>query len=172
MRGLARFEGYLEGFAVTRPELGRRAFGLNPECAIDVAEDVASGKILGYAVILTTPYTYDLKPTLTLKELYVEQDARGRGVGKALMRAVAVRALALSAGRLKWDVLPGNERAEAFYQSLGGRRVDNWIPYAMDASALRDLGQSPREAIADPPRERRRSVPAPRGGKKERDKAR
>jgi len=172
MRALARFEGYFEDFAVTQRELRRRAFGRNPECAIEIAEDVASGKILGYAVILTTPYTYDLKPTLTLKELYVVPDVRGRGVGKTLMRAVAERALALSAGRLRWDVLPGNDRAEAFYQSLGGRRVDNWIPYAMDASALEDLARVPPEAIAGRPRERRRSVTRPRGGKKERDKAR
>ena len=172
MRGLARFEGYFEEFALTQRELRRRAFGRNLECEIVVAEDVASGNVLGYAVILTTPYTYDLKPTLTLKELYVELGARGRGVGKALMRAVAQRALALSAGRLRWDVLPGNDRAEAFYQSLGGRRVENWIPYAMDAAALRDLAQSMPEAIAGRPRERRQSMTRPRGGKKERDKAR
>jgi ribosomal protein S18 acetylase RimI-like enzyme len=172
MRGLARFEGYLDRFAITGRELRRRAFGPNRECAIEVAEDIASGNILGYAVILTTPYTYDLKPTLTLKELYVERGARGRGVGTALMRAVAVRASALSAGRLRWDVLPGNDRAEAFYQALGGRRVDKWIPYAMDASALKDLVRSPPEVTAGRPRERRRSVPPRRGAKKERDKAR
>lgn len=152
MRGLARFEGYLESFAVTPRELERRAFGRNAQCAIEVAENVATGEILGYAVVLTTPYTYDLKPTLTLKELYVEPDSRGCGVGKALMRAVAARATALSAGRLRWDVLPGNDRAEAFYQSLGGRRVENWIPYVMDEPTFTNLAASQPNRVEGRPR--------------------
>ena len=168
MRALARFEGYLESFAVTRRELDRRAFGPHVQCAIEVAESVVPGNILGYAVILTTPYTYDLKPTLTLKELFVEPDARGLGVGTALMRAVAARATALSAGRLRWDVMPGNARAEAFYQSLGGRRVDNWIPYVMDASALRELAASPPNATGERPRRRPRIEPRRLNGKGER----
>ncbi|HEX7251739.1 MAG TPA: GNAT family N-acetyltransferase [Thermoanaerobaculia bacterium] len=156
MRGLARFEGYLEGFAVTPRELEQRAFGRHAQCAIEVAENVATGDILGYAVVLTTPYTYDLKPTLTLKELYVEPDFRGLGVGKALMRAVAARATALSAGRLRWDVLPSNDRAEAFYRSLGGRRVDNWIPYVMDEATLRHLAASQPGRLEERPRRARR----------------
>jgi GNAT superfamily N-acetyltransferase len=165
MRALAWFEGYLESFAVTRRELDRRAFGPNAQCAIEVAESVVSGCILGYAVILTTPYTYDLRPTLTLKELFVEPDARGLGVGTALMWAVAARATALSAGRLRWDVMPGNARAETFYQSLGGRRVDNWIPYVMDASALRELAASRPKATRKQPRRRPRIEPRPARGR-------
>jgi GNAT superfamily N-acetyltransferase len=172
MRDLARFEGYFESFAVTIAELRRRAFGPNPECGIEVAEDVASGSILGYSVILTTPFTYDLKPMLTLKELYVAPEARGRGVGKALMRAVGVRATVVSAGRLRWDVLPGNDRAEAFYQVLGGRRVDEWIAYVMDAPALRELAGSRPKATEERPRGRPRSGPRPADGMRERGTAR
>ena len=171
MRALARFEGYLESFAVTRRELDRRAFGANAQCAIEVAQSVVSGNILGYAVILATAYTYDLKPTLTLKELFVEPDARELGVGTALMRAVAARATELSAGRLRWDVMPGNARAETFYQSLGGRRVDNWIPYVMDASALRELAASGPKAMGERPRRRPRIEPRRLDGKRGRRRA-
>ncbi len=139
MRGLAEFERYLEEFAVTEPDLEERAFGPDPECRITVAEDRASGVLVGYAVTVSTPFTYDLKPTVTLKELYVCEPARSRGVGRALLQAVAADAVEAGAGRLKWDVLAGNRRAEAFYRSLGGRRVRKWIPYSMDARALREL---------------------------------
>jgi GNAT superfamily N-acetyltransferase len=175
MRALARFEGYLDRFAVTPQELGRRAFGPNAQCAIEIAESMVSGHILGYAVILTTPFTYDLKPTLTLKELFVESDARGLGVGTALMRAVAARATALSAGRLRWDVMPGNAGAEDFYQSLGGRRVDDWIPYAMDATTLRELASQPKAAGRQPQRSPRiepRHLDGKRGGGEAKKKAR
>lgn len=67
------------------------------------------------------------------------EQARGRGAGQALFRAVAAEALEAGAGRLKWDVLGGNRRAEAFYRALGARRVGKWIPYAMDERALEAL---------------------------------
>jgi GNAT superfamily N-acetyltransferase len=136
MRGLAAFEKYLDAFAVTERELARRAFGRSRQCRITVAEDPASKAILGYAVTVETPFTYDLKPTWTLKELFVRKDSRSGGVGEALLRAVAAQAVAAGAGRLKWDVLSGNRRAEKFYRSLGARRVTKWIPWGMDARQL------------------------------------
>ncbi len=139
MRGLAEFEHYLEEFSVTESDLDERAFGPDPECRITVAEDRATGDLAGYAVAVSTPFTYDLKPTVTLKELYVCESARSRGVGRALLQAVAADAVEAGAGQLKWDVLAGKRRAEAFYRSLGGRRVRKWIPYSMDARALREL---------------------------------
>ncbi len=144
MRGLAAFEKYLDAFAVTESQLARRAFGRNPQCRITVAEDRASKALLGYAVTVATPFTYDLAPTVTLKELFVRRASRSRGIGEALFRAVASQALETGAGRLKWDVLAGNRRAEDFYRALGGRRVRKWIPYVMDARGLRAV--SPPES--------------------------
>ena len=142
MRGLAAFEKYLDAFAVTESHLARRAFGRNPQCRITVAEERGSKALLGYAVTVETPFTYDRKPTVTLKELFVRKASRSRGIGEALFRAVASQALAAGAGRLKWDVLAGNRRAERFYRALGGRRVRKWIPYAMDSGELRALSFS------------------------------
>jgi GNAT superfamily N-acetyltransferase len=139
MRGLAAFEKYLDAFAVTESQLARRAFGRNPQCRITVAEDPTSKALLGYAVTVATPFTYDLAPTVTLKELFVRKASRSRGVGEALFRAVASQALQAGAGRLKWDVLAGNLGAERFYRALGGRRVRKWIPYAMDVEGLSSL---------------------------------
>ena len=70
-----------------------RAFGRSPQCRITVAEDPVSKALLGYAVTVTTPFTYDLKPTVTLKELFVRKGSRSRGIGEALFRAVASQAL-------------------------------------------------------------------------------
>ena len=155
MRGLAAFERYLDAFAVTRGELARRALGRTAQCRITVAEDRASKRLLGYAVTVSTPFTYDLKPTVTLKELFVRKQSRGGGVGEALVRAVACQALEAGAGRLKWDVLAGNRRAESFYRSLGGRRVRKWIPWVMDARALSRLrGGAPASMSPQPSRGR------------------
>lgn len=90
-----------------------------------VAES-GSGALPGYAVVHTIAYTYDLRPTLVLKELYVDDAARGLGIGHALMAAVMAEGKAQGCARLKWDVLPGNLRAQAFYRSLGGAPDRQW----------------------------------------------
>jgi len=162
MRGLAAFEKYLDAFAVTESQLARRAFGRKPQCRITVAEDPVSKALLGYAVTVATPFTYDLKPTVTLKELFVGRASRSRGIGEALFRAVASQALEAGAGRLKWDVFAGNRRAESFYRALGGRRVRKWIPYAMDAQALRSAAQPPpRRPVSG----RKKGAPIASGGR-------
>jgi len=172
MRALARFEGYLDAFAVSRRELLRRAFGPARQCRVEVAEDISSGRLCGYSVVLVTRYTYDLKPALTLKELYVEAQSRRRGLGLALMRGAAAYAVEIGAGRIKWDVLPGNNGAERFYRSLGGRRVNEWIAYVMDEPSFRELAGSRPKTTEEWPRGRPRNGPRLGDGRREKGRAR
>lgn len=127
MRELARFEGYEAHFKVTVPDLLARGLAPagEPEFAAFVAERPGHG-LLGYAVVVETPFTFDLRPTLTLKELYVRESARGTGTGGALFAQVLAHGCARGAGRLKWDVLLANEPARAFYRHAGGAPDDDW----------------------------------------------
>lgn len=137
MSALAEFEGYLNEFRVTETELLARAFGDAAQCQVFVGEQ--DGCLVGYAVVLEIAFTFDLRPTALLKELYIVQSARGAGVGKALMTSTARWAISKGAGRLKWDVLAGNQNAEDFYQRLGGHPDRKWIAYQMDHRALECL---------------------------------
>lgn len=134
MHELAEFEGYLHEFAVNADDLRARAFGPDAQCRIQVAE--VAGNLQGYALTLSIPFTYDLRPTLVLKELYVNAQYRSAGLGERLLKDVANWALSSGAGRLKWDVLAGNGLAEQFYQRHGGRRVEKWLAYEMEAASL------------------------------------
>lgn len=140
MRALAKFEGYIDDFKVDDQALLARAFGPKAQCQILVAEWEAC--VSGYAVVLEIPFTYDLRPTMLLKELYVAEACRGRGLGHALMQHVASTALDKGAGRIKWDVMVGNDPAEAFYQALGGHREGKWIPYQMGSLEIEKLATS------------------------------
>jgi GNAT superfamily N-acetyltransferase len=128
MRELAAFEEYLQDFAVTEPELHRRGFsrsGMPPEYFAWIARE-ESGTAIGYAVAYLVPFTYDLKPALVLKELYVRKENRRRGSGKNLLNAVETFARAHGSGLIRWAVLPGNKRAERFYRSWGGEADTQW----------------------------------------------
>lgn len=137
MRALAKFEDYIDDFRVDEQTLLDRAFGSEAQCHIFVAE--WAGRIAGYGVVLRIPFTFDLQPTMILKELFVAEACRGRGLGHALLQRVAIMALESGAGRIKWDVLAGNRDAEAFYKRLGGRPDSKWVPYQMGRQAIEQL---------------------------------
>jgi GNAT superfamily N-acetyltransferase len=127
MHELARFEGYHGQFKVTAAELLVRGLERKgtPEFVAFVAEHPGKAPF-GYAVVVETPFTFDLRPTVTLKELYVRESARGIGAGGALFERVLMHSRARGAGRLKWDVLPVNEPARAFYRHAGGAPDADW----------------------------------------------
>ncbi|WP_244160629.1 GNAT family N-acetyltransferase [Phytopseudomonas punonensis] len=137
MRELAEFEDYLDDFKIDEQALLSRAFGPHAQCEVLVAD--LDGNVAGYAVVLEIPFTFDLRPTLLLKELYIRERHRRTGLGQALMQRVAMLAQRKGARRLKWDVLRGNERAQAFYGRLGGKPDSKWVAYRMDRQAIERL---------------------------------
>lgn len=145
MRALAEFEHYINDFTVDEKALSERAFGLPPECHIFVAE--YDDGIIGYAVGVIIPFTYDLKSTLVLKEFFVDSGYRGKGAGSALFCHVAAWADMEGCGQLKWDVMAGNQRAEAFYKKHGGCPDTKWIPYVMGPEALKAAAQRHNDCV-------------------------
>jgi ribosomal protein S18 acetylase RimI-like enzyme len=132
MRGLAQFEGYDDRFAVTVETLLERGLSSQrpPEFFAWVAE--TNGKLVGYAVIYVIPFTFDLRPTLVLKELFVDSAARGRNFGQGLMQAVIEHGRSVNARLIRWQVLPSNEPAKAFYRQYAARVDADWENWFLD----------------------------------------
>lgn len=124
MRALAAFEGYIDDFKVSETELISQGLCDNPTFSALVAEQ--GNNLLGYAVFYSIPFTYDLRPTVIMKELYVTHAARGQGVGEALFQMVKTESKKLGAARLQWLVLPSNDPAKRFYQAQGGGPDHDW----------------------------------------------
>jgi GNAT superfamily N-acetyltransferase len=147
MRALAAFEDYLDDFRVDEQSLRARAFGPTAQCQVFVAQWL--GQVVGYAVLLEIPFTYDLRPTLLLKELYVADDYRGKGLGQKLLQHVAMSARTRGVGRLKWDVLTGNHPAMEFYERLGGFQDKKWLAYQLDSHGIERLAANLQAAGCD-----------------------
>jgi GNAT superfamily N-acetyltransferase len=132
MRGLARFEGYDDRFAVTKEALIERGFSPHrpPEFTAWVAE--LDGELVGYAVIYAIPYTFDLRPTVVLKELFIDDAARGKNFGHGLMNAVIEHARSLNARLIRWQVLPDNQPAKNFYRQHGAALDADWENWSID----------------------------------------
>ena len=130
MRGLARFEEYIDDFAVTRESVLEHGFGDDRLFTAFVAE--RDDDLVGMAVVYTIPWTYTLRPKVVLKELFVVEEARNMGAGKALMAAVTAHAKAIGAGELIWTVMDGNYAAGDFYRSLGATPDLKWHNWSLN----------------------------------------
>ena len=130
MRGLARFEEYIDDFAVTRESVLEHGFGEGRLFTAFVAEQ--DDDLVGMAVVYTIPWTYTLRPRVVLKELFVEEAARNLGTGKALMAAVVSHARSIDAAELIWTVMEGNREAEGFYRSLGASPDLKWNNWSLN----------------------------------------
>ena len=119
MRGLARFEGYIDDFRVAEQDLIEHGLGSQRRFEAFVAQESGAGPLLGMAVVYLIPWTYDLRSTMVLKELFVTDAARGRGLGKALMKHVARRAAEQGCPRLLWTVLHSNNAAVCVLPGVG-----------------------------------------------------
>jgi len=141
MRELAEFEKYANDFAVTEELLLEQGFRRSPpdfHCLI-AEEDRDS---VGFLVYYFVPFTYRAKPNLIVKELYIADGYRSRGVGKLLMKAVTKEAAQADCGMIKWYVAKWNERGVQFYEQLGATIDPNWHEFQMSEKVFRDLAAS------------------------------
>ncbi len=132
MQALAEFENYAQEFAVTENDLITFGLGESSVFEAHVAECSVTQDLVGMAVSYTIPWTFDMLPTVVLKEMFVRPGSRGLGVGKALFSRVVQDANEVGASRVNWTVMEGNCSAEAFYADLGGRRDDKWQNWTLE----------------------------------------
>ena len=141
MRELARFEKYIETFAVTEEVLREQGFRRSPpDFHCFVAEK--NNQLIGMLVYYFVPFTDRAKPKMIIKELYVAEGHRERGVGRLLMKNVAQVAVQCDCGVIKWQVAPWNVDSIRFYAQLGATINKDWIELEMSAKSFRDLAAS------------------------------
>ncbi|MGH6880965.1 N-acetyltransferase family protein [Hypericibacter sp.] len=80
-----------------------------------------------------------LDPQFYMKDLYTAVAARGRGVARALMRALARRARDRGCVRIDWTTDRDNLPARAAYKALGAAVLDERVYYRLDADAITRL---------------------------------
>lgn len=81
----------------------------------------AEGRLVGLAHYLFHRSTIRIEPVCYLQDLYTAESARGRGVGRTLIAAVAERARAAGTTRLYWQTHESNHTARRLYDAVGER---------------------------------------------------
>jgi GNAT superfamily N-acetyltransferase len=137
VKELAAYEREPDAVLATEDDLRAALFGADPSAGCHVAEH--EGAVVGFALWYRTFSTWQGKPGLWLEDLFVRPEARGTGLGKALLVELARTAVARGWTRFEWWVLDWNEPAQGFYRSLGARPEDEWTVWRVDGADLSAL---------------------------------
>ena len=78
----------------------------------------ADGRLLGLVHYLLHRTTISITPNCYLQDLFTAPEARGRGVGRALIEAVYARARAGGIKRVYWHTQNSNATARALYAKV------------------------------------------------------
>jgi GNAT superfamily N-acetyltransferase len=140
IRELATYEKKRHKAVVTEDDLLRDGFGPQPKFRALIAE--WDGRPAGYASFFYFYSTFQGRPALFLEDLFVLDQFRGKGIGKALLAAVAKLAVDEGCFGLRWEVLDWNKPAIEFYEKLGATFLNERKVVSFDEEALRRVARS------------------------------
>ena len=142
IRDLAEYERLAHEVRFDDEVLRAKLFGPRPYAEVVIGE--IDGAAQGFALFFHNFSTFEGRPGIYLEDLFVRPEARGSGLGKALLSHLAALALERDCARLEWSVLDWNEPAIGFYKKLGARLMDEWTVMRVDGQALAQLGAAAR----------------------------
>lgn len=87
------------------------------------------GMVVGFGHLRTHSDTFSGGPAWYLDDLYTAPEARGHGVGTAIINALRSHADAHGGGTISWITAADNTTAQGVYDKLATRKT--WVTYEM-----------------------------------------
>ena len=140
IRDLAEYEKLSHEVRFDEARLGENLFGARPYAEVVIGE--IDGAPQGFALFFHNFSTFEGRPGIYLEDLFVRPEARGSGLGKALLAHLAKLCVTRDCARLEWWVLDWNAPSIGFYLGLGAKPMDEWTVMRVDGEALTQLAGS------------------------------
>lgn len=128
----------LSSVKATAEDFRRDGFGAEKRFEALIAE--LDGAPVGFALYFHNYSTWEGRAGLFVEDLFVLESARGHGLGRQLITALAAIADARGCKRLDLNVLDWNPTRD-FYHRLGIHHKTEWLPYRMTQPDLARLGE-------------------------------
>ena len=124
IRDLARYEHLEHEMTATPESIAVALFGDKPKAFALICE--VDGKPAGFTLCFYNFSTFLGRAGIYIEDLYVDPAYRKRGIGRAIFKALAKRAVDEGCGRVEWSVLNWNKPALDFYTGIGAKPMDGW----------------------------------------------
>jgi len=142
IKKLSVYEKLSGEVVATEEGLRESLFGNRPAAEVILA--FLSGRPVGFALFFHNFSTFRGRQGLYLEDVYVDEDVRGRGIGKRILAELARIAVERRCDRFEWAVLDWNTPAIDFYKSLGAVPMSDWTVFRMTGESLRSLAGNGR----------------------------
>ncbi len=129
IKDLAKYEQLSDRVSASVEELEKALFD-RQEAFVILAE--VDHKVVGFALYFYNFSTFLAKKGLYLEDLYVIEEARKLGIGKALFQHCIHIAKTEGCGRMEWSVLDWNEPSIEFYLKQGAQAMNDWTVYRIE----------------------------------------
>jgi GNAT superfamily N-acetyltransferase len=139
IQSLAEYERLRDSCIATEEKLRATLFSESPAAEVIIAR--VDGDPMGFALFFHNYSTFLAQRGIYLEDLFVKSEARGKGVGFALLSALARIAVEGGCARLEWAVLDWNQLAIDFYRRIGAVPLDDWTVMRMTGDSLADLAR-------------------------------
>lgn len=137
IKGIADYEKLAHEVVATEELLMQNLFG--EQRFAEVVIGYEGDTPVGFVLFFHNFSTFTGRPGLYLEDLFVYEEYRGKGYGKALLLYLATLAKERECGRFEWVVLDWNKPAIDFYNSLGAKQMKEWIITRVDGEDIERL---------------------------------
>ncbi len=134
---LATYERLAHEAVASLDDINAALFCGQPRVFCEIAE--WNGAPAGFALWFYNFSTFAGRHGIYLEDLYVRPEHRGRGLGRALLGALARRCQSEGLARLEWAVLDWNAPSIAFYERMGAQPMNDWTVYRLTGEPLAEL---------------------------------
>ena len=130
---MARYEDILDEVSTDEETFAREVFDHKKAEALFI---LSEGRDEDFALFFHNFSPYLGRSGLSVEELFVLPEYRGKGYGRALMKKLSEIAVERGCGRMEWSRLDRNQSGAEFYRSPGACPLDEWTTYRLAGKAL------------------------------------
>lgn len=138
IKKLAEYEKLLDEVVATEDLLKEWIF--EKEKA-EVIFPLYDGKEVGFALFFHNFSTFLGRSGIYLEDLFVLEEYRNKGLGKATLKQLAKITVERGCGRLEWSCLDWNKPSIDFYLSLKAVPMEGWSVYRLTGESLKSLAK-------------------------------
>lgn len=138
IKELAAYEQLESCVTGTVGDITETLFGCNPTAYVLIGEE--EGKPAGFTLYFHNYSTFLCRPGIYIEDIYVRENFRGRGYGKAFFQKICEIAQDKKCGRVEWWCLDWNKPSIDFYtNSLGAEPMSEWTVYRLNREKIAQL---------------------------------
>lgn len=125
---------------VSEEKIRKYGFSAKPLFKVELAE--VDQKIVGMAIYYIGWAGFEGYPEIVLEDIYVKPEYRGHGIGTAFFRKIAQYGVENGCERIVFEVSNWNEKAFAFYEKIGAKKMKDLTIVRMPRKAMENLAKS------------------------------